>query len=88
MSYTILTVSILILLEVVLEEDYGFSVDPTTLGFNPYFAGSSSGSSITNIQHLFYIRFNPYFAGSSSGSGIAKRCRLSGSWFQSLFCWK
>ena len=42
-SYPSRRVSILVVLEIVLEEDYGFSVDPTTLGFNPCCVGNSSG---------------------------------------------
>ena len=66
---SLLEVSILILLEVVLEALMTARKRAKAEGFNPYFAGSSSGS-IFRILLLSYkvFRFNPYFAGSSSGS--------------------
>ena len=61
-------VSILILLEVVLEVIEQNLHLNTCLGFNPYFAGSSSGSCFVSKTENGGISFNPYFAGSSSGS--------------------
>ena len=62
-------VSILILLEVILED---ISVDEAVnngICFNPYFTGSNSGRMYYQLQqgHL-RCSFNPYFTGSNSGS--------------------
>ena len=45
-----------------------FSTSRTTSRFNPYFAGSSSGSEAFSGNWEGLGGFNPYFAGSSSGS--------------------
>ena len=60
-------VSILILLEVVLEVDGYFKAYIKIASFNPYFAGSSSGRSCRVVTITQSVCFNPYFAGSSSG---------------------
>ena len=61
-------VSILILLEVVLEAMLDARGTIRDSGFNPYFAGSSSGRSVAVRWRDSCCGFNPYFAGSSSGS--------------------
>ena len=60
-------VSILILLEVVLEDRSLVPISKNFNRFNPYFAGSSSGSNLVKSGGIYNTSFNPYFAGSSSG---------------------
>ena len=67
-SIPVLAVSILILLEVVLEEEQKRIPVSANKSFNPYFAGSSSGRKPTSPVNRSGHSFNPYFAGSSSGS--------------------
>ena len=81
-------VSILILLEVILEEETEETVFNTILCFNPYFTGSNSGSYQIVIQMLKRSGFNPYFTGSNSGSSLFRSHHHQNRKFQSLFYWK
>ena len=63
-------VSILILLEVILEAPSFISFLEYMLSFNPYFTGSNSGSKSWITVSLNGVSFNPYFTGSNSGSLI------------------
>ena len=60
-------VSILILLEVILEEFNDELAIAPTICFNPYFTGSNSGSHLVVLICYLMQRFNPYFTGSNSG---------------------
>ena len=62
------TVSILILLEVILEAADQSSITSDLWCFNPYFTGSNSGSYVSVIDLNNGWSFNPYFTGSNSGS--------------------
>ena len=62
-----LVVSILILLEVILEEKDLPIIGLSFSSFNPYFAGSYSGSFSLRSVNRSGLSFNPYFAGSYSG---------------------
>ncbi len=80
-------VSILILLDVVLEDVNWLEEKVETLCFNPYSVGCCSGRSTSGHVISFMPCFNPYSVGCCSGRN---RHRASGNcrkWFQSLFCW-
>ena len=61
-------VSILILLEVILEVAKTFEYEAYDQSFNPYFTGSNSGSETNLLINVTSECFNPYFTGSNSGS--------------------
>jgi len=65
-----LDVSILILLEIVLEEFQKLLPPQRPGSFNPYSAGDSSGSSTSGHFSSVSSGFNPYSAGDSSGRKI------------------
>ena len=81
-------VSILILLEVILEV---VGNNPTHQGvpsFNPYFTGSNSGSFHYFSFFSSFSSFNPYFTGSNSGRSVDWIAGITHIPFQSLFYWK
>ena len=70
-------VSILILLEVILEEWFDTMITGSPDSFNPYFTGSNSGSSsIDFLWSAIIACFNPYFTGSNSGSEKSTVCHI------------
>ena len=87
-SIVIQLVSILILLEVILEELSRKITSQWRFSFNPYFTGSNSGSHLTALIASCWACFNPYFTGSNSGSSLFRSHPHRSSWFQSLFYWK
>ena len=64
----VLCVSILIFVEIVLEELCFFTSTVFFASFNPYFRGDSSGRYLLGFFIHFNNGFNPYFRGDSSGS--------------------
>ena len=65
-------VSILILLEVILEDIVSMDLEAEDFSFNPYFTGSNSGSLVLVKFCSPETGFNPYFTGSNSGSRTAQ----------------
>jgi len=82
-------VSILILLEVLLQLLTLSLQHWQLLCFNPYFIGSST-STRSSRTHDFqsHLCFNPYFTGSSTSTTFATKVRKEELPFQSLFYWK
>ena len=80
-------VSILILLDVILEDNYLFCALFCLISFNPYFVGCYSGRQ--SIQMYLYDEqsFNPYFVGCYSGRLVEELQKKFPNSFQSLFCW-
>ena len=81
-------VSILILLEVILEVTLGLRMIQPLWCFNPYFTGSNSGSLWLYSVLRSFPSFNPYFTGSNSGSISIPNISYTNNTFQSLFYWK
>ena len=63
-------VSILIFVEIVLEERNNFQNLQNGTSFNPYFRGDSSARRSLAMNSIQELRFNPYFRGDSSGSAL------------------
>ncbi len=80
-------VSILILLDVVLEDPTIHQKLLADLGFNPYSVGCCSGSTIVSPTGVLLSGFNPYSVGCCSGSISAEAEAQNLTLFQSLFCW-
>jgi hypothetical protein len=85
-NFTIL-VSILTLLDVILEYCLIIILHLFNLCFNPYSVGCYSGSLIHFLVRFSNSRFNPYSVGCYSGRGYALGEMIGQTLFQSLFCW-
>ena len=80
-------VSILVVLDVVLEVCYLMRQCRKMRGFNPCCAGCSSGRTLRQRQNIGENCFNPCCAGCSSGRQKAISEIVKGLRFQSLLCW-
>jgi len=81
-------VSILILLEVPLQQYYYVQADSVVQCFNPYFTGSTTSTLKLHLKILQSFGFNPYFTGSTTSTNALYRPGAMAYMFQSLFYWK
>ncbi len=80
-------VSILILLDVVLEVQVRVSPTKILFCFNPYSVGCCSGSLVAWTAPKVLWGFNPYSVGCCSGREGEVDGKTGRRGFQSLFCW-
>jgi len=61
-------VSILILLEVPLQQTENMTIDEAAACFNPYFTGSTTSTILLVFLRTPLLCFNPYFTGSTTST--------------------
>ena len=81
-------VSILILLDVLLQRVKGENTSKEMMSFNPYFTGCSTSTRLLTPRDLRHRScFNPYFTGCSTSTDEDERSMFNIGRFQSLFYW-
>jgi len=82
-------VSILVFLEVPLQQRQSSSFQSLLYSFNPCFSGSSTATISLQLQlSVCQMSFNPCFSGSSTATALLLQIANLLKKFQSLFFWK